>query len=87
MHVMQSSRMNRNRRAPRRTTSALSQMGARLDNRGRWQHLKELVCQGKALAALESASHYRDWMDQVLQVPPSLSGFAARLSGRSTDQL
>ena len=50
-------------------------MGAHLDDRGRWQHLKELVCQGKALAALESASHDPDWMDQVLQVPPSLFRF------------
>eukprot|EP01116_Phalansterium_solitarium_P017187 TRINITY_DN416_c0_g1_i6.p1 TRINITY_DN416_c0_g1~~TRINITY_DN416_c0_g1_i6.p1 ORF type:complete len:289 (+),score=46.64 TRINITY_DN416_c0_g1_i6:661-1527(+) len=38
-------------------------------------HLKELVCQGKGLVSLECASHDPDWMDQVLQVPPSLFRF------------
>jgi len=53
----------------------LSQWVRKLDDRGRWEHLKELVCQGKGLAALECASHDPDWMDQVLQVPPSLFRF------------
>jgi hypothetical protein len=37
--------------------------------------LKELTIQGKGLAALECADHDPDWMDQVLQVAPSLFRF------------
>ena len=44
----------------------------------RWQHLKQLIVQGKALAALECASHDPDWMDQVLQVSPTLFRFGCR---------
>ena len=54
---------------------ALSKWVRDLDDRGRWEHLKELPCQGKALVALESSSHDPDWMDQVLQVAPSLFRF------------
>jgi hypothetical protein len=45
------------------------------DDRARWDHVGTLVCQGKALQLLECASHDRDWMDQVLQVPSSLFRF------------
>ena len=45
------------------------------DDKSRWKHLSELVIQGKGLTALECASHDPDWMDQVLQVSPTLFRF------------
>ncbi len=57
------------------SVSALRDFLQRADDRDRWDHVKHLVIQGKALSALECAAHDRDWMDQVLQIPPSIFRF------------
>jgi len=50
----------------------LSRWIRELDDRARWSHVEALVCQGKALRTLvTAATHDRDWLDQMLQVPES----------------
>jgi hypothetical protein len=60
---------------PKAERQLLSQWLRSIDDRSRWEHLKELTCQGKALVSLECSSHDPDWMDQILQVPSSLFRF------------